>query len=121
MRQLQVSNLSTWRVLVVDDDVDSVRIIQMMLSFSNIVSVPADNGAQALELFKQGTEINILLLDIHMPYMSGFELLDVVRASNLWCELPVVAVTARAMTGERERILAAGFDGYIVKPFDTNS
>jgi CheY-like chemotaxis protein len=89
----------------------------MFLRFHRIVTVTASDGEQALELLKQDADINILLVDIQMPNMSGFDFLSSMRTSNVWCELPIIAVTARAMLGERARILAAGFDGYIAKPF----
>src|SRR5258708_20448475 len=118
---MKASDLISWRVLVVDDDADSLRMIDMMLGYFNIVSLPAANGAKALELLKQDPEINILMFDIQMPTMTGFDLLHIVRTSDLWCGLPIIAVTARAIFGERERMQAAGFDGYIVKPFDTET
>jgi two-component system cell cycle response regulator DivK len=118
MNQLQSSDLTTWRVLVVDDEQDNLSVIQSTLEFFDIASVVAISGPDGLECLKSDPVINILLLDIQMPLMSGFELLKIIRSSSEWAALLAIAVTAHAMVGDRERILGAGFDGYIPKPLD---
>lgn len=118
MNQLQSSDLTTWRVLVVDDEQDNLSVIQSTLEFFDIASVVAISGPDGLECLKSDPDINILLLDIQMPLMSGFELLKTIRSSSEWTALPAIAVTAHAMVGDRERILSVGFDGYIPKPLD---
>jgi len=77
----------------------------------------AMSGEEGLALLKS-VRPTVLLLDIQMPRMNGWDMLKAVRAVPDHAQLPVIAVTAYAMDGDRERILAAGFDGYIAKPFN---
>jgi len=105
------------KVLVVDDN-DVSR--ELMCAFLQRVCgqlLEAANGREALNLIME-TEPDLVLLDIEMPLMDGFAVLERVRSDPRFLRLPVFAVTANAMQGDREKALAAGFDGYITKPID---
>ena len=105
------------RVLLVDDHDDIRTSVASLLEHAGATVTTAPNAIEASELL-QGKEANfdLILLDLQMPKMSGFELLRELRASG--CDTPIVALTAQAMRGDRERCLEAGFDDYLSKPVD---
>lgn len=108
-------DLSTWKVLIVDDEPDNRGILEFVLSSYNAQVRCAESAQECLELMEAECP-TLLLADIQMPGMSGTELLAKIREREQWKHLPVIAITAYAMPGDRERILASGFDGYIAKP-----
>ncbi len=115
-----MSDPSDWRVLIVDDDPDNVGVLELVLEFHNATTRVAASGQQCLDML--GEEIpTLLLVDIQMPGMTGYELLGRIRSNAAWRDLPVVAVTAHAMRGDADRIMRAGFDGYISKPVNVAS
>jgi CheY-like chemotaxis protein len=106
---------STWDVLVADDEVDNLRIIIFVMEFSRITTRTAANGKECIEQIKCKMP-SFVLLDIQMPEMSGWDVIKAIRADEEMRKLPVIALTAYAMTEDRDRVMAAGFDGYIPKP-----
>jgi CheY-like chemotaxis protein len=113
-------DLCEWDVLVVDDEPDNIGVVELVLGFHNANVRAAGSGAECLQMLEQ-RPCNLLLVDIQMPGMSGFELLETIRQHRHWRTIPVIAVTAHAMAGDAERITAAGFDGYIAKPINAMS
>ena len=112
-----MTDLSNWDVIVVDDEPDNIGVLELVLGFHGASIRIANSGRDCLELMKQAVP-TMLLVDIQMPGMSGYELLRHIRNNPLWTMIPIIAVTAHAMVGDDERILSAGFDGYIPKPVD---
>jgi two-component system cell cycle response regulator DivK len=108
-------DLSDWNVVIVDDEPDNRGVLEFVLSSYNATVRTASNGHECLAMMEEKTP-TLLLADIQMAGMSGMELLEKVRAREKWNSIPVIAITAFAMPGDRERILAAGFTGYISKP-----
>lgn len=108
-------DLSDWVVLIIDDEPDNIGVIDLVLSHYQASVYQATSGNMGLEMLE---DINpsLILLDIQMPDISGFELLPILRQKPHLRRIPIVAVTAHAMAGDRERILDSGFDGYIPKP-----
>ncbi len=106
------------RVLLVDDHAINRRVAQLFLAPAGYDIINAENGLQALE--KLATEsFDLILLDIHMPVLDGLETLKRIRAASApWRDIPIIALTADAMSGDRERYLAEGMDGYLSKPID---
>jgi CheY-like chemotaxis protein len=80
----------------------------------------AKDGADAIEKLTALDEVNIILLDMMMPIMDGFEVLAAIRTNPLWQDIPVISVTAKAMKGDREKCLESGAWDYIAKPLDMN-
>lgn len=110
--------LSGVRVLVVDDNAVNRQIVRLMLSASDPIVAEAENGKLALEALERGT-FDLVLLDAHMPVMDGMETLRRIRMSGKpWKDIPVIALTADAMSGDRERFLDAGMSGYVSKPIN---
>jgi CheY-like chemotaxis protein len=109
----------TLHVLCVDDEVDNLRVLRYTLKYCGISSRSAQSGDEALHLLN-AERFDLILLDLQMPTISGWNVIRWIRANESQSirNLPVVAVTAHAMVGDRERVLAAGFDGYVSKPID---
>ena len=103
------------RVLVIDDDPVNVDLVAYLLRAYGHEPVTALGGEDALrELSEQS--VDLVLCDIQMPEMDGFEILRELRRNERFARTPVVGVTALAMVGDREKIVAAGFNGYLTKP-----
>ncbi len=108
-------DISTWNVVFIDDEPDNLRVVEFILQFHKASLRAAEDGPKGLELLRDKRP-TFLLLDIRLPIMSGWEVLDVIRSDDQLKDLPVIAVTAHAMFGDKEKALRAGFDGYITKP-----
>lgn len=104
------------RVLIVDDNPRNLALAGVILELEYEV-IEADNGPLALELAKTGKP-DLVLMDLSMPQMDGWEALAELRKMPETAALPVIAVTAHALVGDRERALAAGFNAYVTKPID---
>ena len=110
---LKSSNL---RLLLVDDHPINRQVAKLFLRPFNMRIVEAANGAEALEALER-EEFDVVLLDMHMPVMDGPTAIQHIRSSGEpWADIPVIALTADAMSGDRERYLAMGMTGYLSKP-----
>ncbi|NDJ33666.1 MAG: response regulator [Chloroflexi bacterium] len=107
---------ATWTVLIVEDEPDNLEIAETVLLFVDSTVYTAADGTEGLRQLETITP-TFVLLDLSMPVMDGWEMLEQVRANPRLANLIVIALTAHAMDGDRERALQAGFDGYITKPF----
>lgn len=110
-------DISKWKVLVVDDEPDNLGVIQLVLEFQDATVWTASSARECLEILEK-EEPTLILVDIQMPDISGLELLRRIRERMQWRDIPIVAVTAYSMQGDRERILNEGFDGYMSKPIN---
>ena len=105
------------QVLVVEDNERNMRLFCDVLQASGYRTLEATTGESAVELALEH-EPDLVLMDIQLPDIDGVEALGRLRADERFATLPVLALTAQAMEGDRERFLAAGFDGYLSKPVD---
>jgi CheY-like chemotaxis protein len=113
----QIEN-SGKRILLVDDQPLNRRVARLFLDPEGFEVLEAENGLQALEQLSSHI-FDLVLLDIHMPMLDGIETLKRIRACDEpWKDVPVVALTANAMSGDRERYLAEGMSGYLSKPIE---
>jgi CheY-like chemotaxis protein/anti-sigma regulatory factor (Ser/Thr protein kinase) len=104
------------RLLLVDDHPINRQVASLFLRPFNMRIVEATNGKEALACLERET-FDMMLLDVHMPVMDGAETIRAIRASGQpWANIPVIALTADAMTGDKERYLAMGMDSYLSKP-----
>jgi two-component system, cell cycle response regulator DivK len=103
------------RVLVVEDNEKSMKLFRDVLQATGYRTVEATTGAEAVELAAEHGP-DLVLMDIQLPDLDGAEALSRLRADVRTASIPVLALTAQAMHGDRERFLAAGFDGYLSKP-----
>jgi CheY-like chemotaxis protein len=106
------------RVLVVDDNAINLALMTYLLDAYGFETAAAGNGEEALACLADWPDAAAVLCDIQMPVMDGYEFARRFRAHPSWACIPLVAVTALAMVGDRERILAAGFDAYLAKPIE---
>ena len=104
-------------ILVADDNALSRELIRELLEGSGHVVLEAVNGRIALDLIRRYRP-DLVFLDLQMPLQDGFSVIQALRKESPFQNLRVVAVTASAMMGDRERAIAAGFDSYIAKPID---
>jgi two-component system, cell cycle response regulator DivK len=104
-------------VLVVEDNEKNMKLFRDVLQATGYTPLEASSGAEALELAVESMPA-LVLMDIQLPDMGGVEALGRLREDERTARIPVLALTAQAMHGDRERFLAAGFDGYLSKPVD---
>jgi len=104
-------------ILIADDNAFSRELMRELLEASGHMILEAVNGRNALDLIR-GCAPDLVFLDLQMPLQNGFSVIRELRNDSRLRNLPVVAVTASAMIGDRERAIAAGFDSYIAKPID---
>jgi CheY-like chemotaxis protein len=103
------------RILIVDDKATSRELLHTVLEKQGYAISEAANGEEALEKVRAETP-DLVLLDLQMPIRNGYEVLGELREDAAYATLPVIALTASAMQGDREKALAAGFTGYLAKP-----
>ncbi|HEX5176609.1 MAG TPA: response regulator, partial [Chthoniobacteraceae bacterium] len=111
--------LSGRKVLLVDDDVRNIFAMTSFLERYQMDVVPAETGAEAIAALENQNDIEIVLMDIMLPEMDGYETMRQIRARHGFKELPIIALTAKAMRGDREKCIEAGASDYIAKPVDT--
>lgn len=107
-------------ILVADDNAIGRELIRELLESSGHVILEAQNGREALELI-WSREPDLVFLDLQMPLQDGFSVIRELRNQSRFYKLPVIAITASAMMGDRERAISAGFDSYITKPVDLSA
>jgi two-component system, cell cycle response regulator DivK len=105
------------QVLIVEDNERSMKLFRDVLEVTGYRTLEATTAAQALELAQRHLP-DVVLMDVRLPDVDGVEALRKIRTDARTAFLPVVAVTAQAMDGDRERFLQAGFDAYLAKPVD---
>ncbi|WP_434610908.1 response regulator [Pseudomonas sp. R1-7] len=106
------------KVLVVDDDVRNIFALTSALEAKGAIVVIGRNGYEAIERLNEVEDIDLVLMDVMMPEMDGFEATTLIRKDPRWRKLPIIAVTAKAMKDDQERCLAAGSNDYLAKPID---
>jgi len=107
------------QILVVEDNAKNMKLVRDVLQASGYRILEATTGGQAVTLASEHGPA-LVLMDIRLPDMDGVEALSRLRLDERTAAIPVLAVTAQAMRGDRERFMAAGFDGYLSKPVDVD-
>jgi signal transduction histidine kinase/DNA-binding response OmpR family regulator/CHASE3 domain sensor protein len=105
-------------VLIADDDVRNIFSLTKALEIQGMKVIPAMDGKEALKIINEGHNIDVVLMDMMMPEMDGFETIREIRSSYQFKNLPILAVTSKAMMGDREKCIAVGASDYISKPVD---
>ncbi|XZF15401.1 response regulator [Chitinophagaceae bacterium MMS25-I14] len=107
------------KILIADDDMRNVFALSTLLEEQQMDVITAGDGREALDLLEQNQGISMVLMDIMMPEIDGYEAVKKIRANRKFAKLPVIAVTAKAMQGDYEKCMQAGFSDYITKPIDS--
>jgi CheY-like chemotaxis protein len=108
------------KVLVVDDDARNIFALTTLLENQDMDVISATNGRQAIEMIRATPDLSVVLMDIMMPDMDGYETMREIRRHQEFRLLPILALTAKAMKGDREKCLHAGASDYIAKPVNTD-
>ena len=108
-------------ILIIDDDSRNIFALTAVLRSRGYKCLSASTVSDAVELIKGGSGIGIILMDMMMPDMDGYEAIPRIKNLADTEKLPIISVTAQAMVGDRERCLQAGADGYIAKPVDIDA
>jgi len=126
-KQLMIENLHESdeplrgrKVLVVDDDIRNIFALNSLLERHNMEVITATNGQEAINLVESTDDLSLVLMDVMMPEMDGYETMRRIRSKQQFRMLPIIALTAKAMKGDREKCLEAGASDYVAKPVNTD-
>ncbi len=108
------------KILIVDDDVRNVFALTSVLEASGMEVVYAENGKDGIEALQANPDVDLVLMDIMMPELDGYETIRAIREIEEFQQLPIISLTAKAMKGDREKSIASGASDYITKPVDTD-
>ena len=113
----EVESLEGRRVLIVDDSLSVRKYLSAFLTTRNLKVYSASNGGEALKMLEEN-EVDLIITDLEMPVMHGYELVSRIRASSQWKGIPIIVLTSRSTGKHKEKALELGADDYIIKPFD---
>jgi CheY-like chemotaxis protein len=108
------------KILIIDDDNRNIYALRLVLKAKGFECLTALDAPTGIELLKEGNGIGIVLMDMMMPGMDGYEAIGIIRNTPGQEDLYIIAVTAQAMVGDREKCLAAGASAYVSKPIDVD-
>ena len=106
------------QILIIDDDSRNIFALKAVLKAKKFNSICASSAAEGISYLKSQDNIGIILMDMMMPDMDGYQAISKIRADQKLLNIPIIAVTAQAMVGDKERCLQAGANGYISKPIN---
>lgn len=105
-------------ILIIDDDLHNIFALKLALKSRGYQASGCSSSKEGMEQLASNDKISLVLMDMMMPEIDGYEAMKMIRASWSPLQLPIIAVTAQAMAGDRERCLAAGANDYVSKPID---
>ena len=108
------------KVLIVDDDIRNVFALTSVLEQHGLTVLYAENGREGIEVLEQYDDVAVVLMDIMMPEMDGYATTTAIRQMPQFAGLPIIALTAKAMKGDREKAIESGASDYVTKPVDTD-
>jgi CheY-like chemotaxis protein len=111
----QLNQLKGRKILVIDDEPDNLEVVQILLEMNDVDVITATNGQEGLIEARKHHPI-FIISDLSMPDTSGWEMLEALKQDSAIMDIPVIALTAHAMEGDRSRAIAAGFHNYLTKP-----
>lgn len=106
------------KILIVEDNPLHTRLLEMTLRSNNYTLLKATSGEEALDIAMR-EQPDLILMDLNLPKMTGFEVTKTLRENPTFSHTPIIAITAYAMRGDRERVIESGCDAYLTKPIDT--
>ncbi len=113
-------NKQNKKILIIDDDANNIFALSAVLRSKGYSCIPALSASEGLNLLSCSHDIGIVLMDMMMPEMDGYMIIPKIKQDNFLAGIPVIAVTAQAMPGDKERCITAGADGYISKPVNVD-
>lgn len=113
-----MTSLTDKKVLAVDDNDTNIFVVDALLEDEGMEVLTANDGEEALAVLKEHPDVDIVLMDIMMPVMNGYEAMREIRSNDRYGQVPIIALTANAMVGDSEKCLAAGATSYVSKPID---
>ena len=113
--------MSERKILVVEDNDMNMQLVEYLLEERGYDIVKATSGEEALALTRETVAPDLILMDIHLPGMDGLSVVRAIKEDTRTARIPVLALTAHAMRGDKDRFLEAGCDGYISKPIDVKT
>lgn len=108
------------QILIIDDDSKNIFALSAVLKAKKFQCISALSAQQGLQILSSNKNVGIVLMDMMMPEMDGYEAIGKIKSDENLKDIPVIAITAQAMTGDREKCLEAGANGYISKPVDVD-
>ena len=112
--------MSSKKILLIDDDSRNIFALKAVLKSRSYHCISCLSAIEALEILKSQKDIDVILLDMMMPEMDGYDAIPLIKKIPHYKKTPLIAVTAQAMNGDREKCLNAGADGYVSKPIDVD-
>ncbi|MBU4449580.1 MAG: response regulator [Proteobacteria bacterium] len=106
------------KILIVEDIPMNRRLIRDILTYQGYEVIEAENGKEAVRIARE-QKPDLIIMDLQMPVMSGYDAIKILKSDPVTKDIKIIAVTSFAMSGDREKVLAAGFDNYISKPINT--
>jgi two-component system cell cycle response regulator DivK len=107
-------------ILIIDDDTRNIFALSAVLKAKRFDCLTATSAPEGIELLRSNRQIDIVLMDIMMPDMDGYEAIRTIKCDAATASIPIIAVTAQAMKGDEEKAIAGGADAYIAKPVDVD-
>ena len=107
-------------ILIIDDDSKNIFALSAVLKAKKFQCISALSAHQGLKMLSSNKNVGVVLMDMMMPEMDGYEAIEKMKNDHQLKDIPVIAITAQAMTGDREKCMEAGADGYISKPVDVD-
>ncbi|WP_343668800.1 response regulator [Chitinophaga sp.] len=108
------------KILIIDDDSRNIYALRLVLKAKGFEVLTAADAPAGIRILRTEKGVKVVLMDMMMPEMDGYEALSILRNDPELAEIPVIAVTAQAMVGDKEKCLAAGANGYVSKPIDVD-
>ena len=109
------------RILVVEDNEMNMQLVEFLLEEGGYGIVKAASGEEAMSVARTGEPVDLILMDIHLPGVDGLSVVQELKNDARTSRIPILALTAHAMRGDKDRFLQAGCDGYISKPIDVKT
>ena len=106
------------KILIVDDDIRNIYILSEVLNLKGANVITANNGAEAIEKLKDNLDTSLIFMDIMMPLMDGYKATKIIKEDKKLKNIPVIALTAKSMSEDKQIVLDAGCDDYLTKPID---
>jgi CheY-like chemotaxis protein len=108
------------KILIVEDNLPNHELVKYLLDHAGYITFSAWDGTEGMHILREAN-LDLVLCDLQMPVMNGYEMVRLLKTNEQLRQIPVIAVTASSMSGDSDKVIASGFDGYVSKPIDPES